>query len=98
MATERDEPAGSGPGGYGWRRRYTAPTTLAIARGVSARSTDPARGAAAPLGRTATGGPVNGEAKDLRELARRIEEVTQQSKASSMVWEQVQALLDYITL
>ena len=41
---------------------------------------------------------MNGEAKDLRDLARRIEQVTQEHNASSMAWEQVRALCDYLTL
>jgi hypothetical protein len=41
---------------------------------------------------------MNGEAKDLRELALAIEQVTSESRACSMVWEQVRQLVDYITL
>jgi hypothetical protein len=41
---------------------------------------------------------VNGEAKDLRELARQIEEVVRQSRAQTIAWEQVRALTDYLTL
>lgn len=38
------------------------------------------------------------EAKDLRELAARIEQVTRDSRACSMAWDQVQALVDYLCL
>ena len=38
------------------------------------------------------------EAKDLRDLAWRIEQVTHDSRCSSIAWEQVRALCDYLTL
>jgi hypothetical protein len=41
---------------------------------------------------------LNGEAKELRELASRIEEVARNSNMQSSVWEQVRALCDYLTL
>ena len=41
---------------------------------------------------------MNGEAKDLRDLAWRIEQVTHDSRCSSIAWEQVRALCDYLTL
>lgn len=41
---------------------------------------------------------MNGEAEDLRELARQIEEVVRQSRAQAIAWEQVRALTDYLTL
>ena len=41
---------------------------------------------------------MNGEAKDLRRLAEEIEAVTRRSRVSSMAWEQVRALCDYLTL
>lgn len=41
---------------------------------------------------------MNGEAKELRALADRIEEVARNSNMQSSVWEQVRALCDYLTL
>jgi hypothetical protein len=41
---------------------------------------------------------MNGEAKDLRLLAARIIQVTQESRVASIAWEQVNALCDYLTL
>jgi hypothetical protein len=41
---------------------------------------------------------MNGEAKELRELARKIERVTAESRISSVAMPAVQALLDYLTL
>lgn len=38
------------------------------------------------------------EAQDLRRLAERIEQVTRESMASSMAWEQVRPLCDYLFL
>ena len=37
-------------------------------------------------------------AKELRELARQIEQVTHESSVSSVAWEQVRALCDYLCL
>ena len=37
-------------------------------------------------------------AKELRELANQIEQVTQESRAASIAWEQVRALCDYLCL
>lgn len=41
---------------------------------------------------------MNGEAQELRKLAQRIEQVTRESMVSSIAWEQVRALCDYLTL
>jgi hypothetical protein len=41
---------------------------------------------------------MSSEAKDLRDLAWRIEQVTHDSRCSSIAWEQVRALCDYLTL
>ena len=41
---------------------------------------------------------MNGEAKELRALADRIEEVARNSNMQASVWEQVRALCDYLTL
>ena len=41
---------------------------------------------------------MSSEARDLRDLAWRIEQVTHDSRCSSIVWEQVRALCDYLTL
>ena len=41
---------------------------------------------------------MNGEARDLRKLAQRIEEVTRESPVHSMAWEQVRAMCDWLTL
>ena len=41
---------------------------------------------------------MNGEAKELRQLAEKIERVTRDSRVSSIAWEQVRALCDYLTL
>jgi len=41
---------------------------------------------------------MNGEAKELRDLARKIEQLTRESKVQSIAWEQVRALTDYLTL
>jgi hypothetical protein len=41
---------------------------------------------------------MNGEAQDLRRLAERIEQVTKESMASAIAWEQVRALCDYLCL
>src|SRR5205085_10040189 len=68
-------------------------------RGPTARiHTDPARRAAAALGRAPPGGSMSGEAKELRALADRIEAVARNSNMQASVWEQVRALRDYLTL
>lgn len=41
---------------------------------------------------------MSSEARELRELAERIEQVTRESLVASIAWEQVRALCDYITL
>ena len=41
---------------------------------------------------------MNGEARQLRELAGRIEQITRESSVSSIAGEQVRALCDYLTL
>ena len=41
---------------------------------------------------------MNGEARQLRELAGRIERVTRESTVASIAWDQVRALCDYLTL
>ena len=41
---------------------------------------------------------MNGEARQLRELAGRIEQITRESSVGSMAWEQVRAICDWITL
>ena len=41
---------------------------------------------------------MNGEARDLRNLAMKIEQVCRESKAHSMAWEQVRAMCDWLTL
>jgi hypothetical protein len=41
---------------------------------------------------------MSNEAKDLRELAWKLEDVTRASRAYSMAWEYVRHLSDYLTL
>ena len=41
---------------------------------------------------------MNGEARELRDLAERIEQVTRESTVAWIAWEQVRALCDYLTL
>ena len=41
---------------------------------------------------------MNGEAKELRELARQIERLTSESRISSVALPAVQALIEYLTL
>ena len=41
---------------------------------------------------------MNGEAKDLRKLAQRIEQVTRESPVHSIAWEQTRAICDWLTL
>jgi hypothetical protein len=41
---------------------------------------------------------MNGEARDLRDLARKIEQVVSESRASSIAWEQTRQLCDYLCL
>jgi hypothetical protein len=41
---------------------------------------------------------MSGEAKELRELARKIERLVSESRVSSIAWEQTRALCDYLTL
>ncbi len=41
---------------------------------------------------------MNGEAKELRELARQIERLTSESQISSVAMPAVQALIEYLTL
>ena len=41
---------------------------------------------------------MNGEARDLRQLSMRIEQIVRESRVSSMAWEQTRALCDYLTL
>jgi hypothetical protein len=41
---------------------------------------------------------MSGEAKELRELARKIERLVSDSRVSSIAWEQTRALCDYLTL
>ena len=41
---------------------------------------------------------MNGEAKELRELARKIEQLVHESRCSSIAWEQTRALCDYLCL
>jgi hypothetical protein len=41
---------------------------------------------------------MSSEAKELRELARRIEDLARDSNMQSSVWEQVRALCDYLAL
>lgn len=41
---------------------------------------------------------MTGEAKELRELARKIEQLVHESRASSIAWEQARALCDYLCL
>lgn len=38
------------------------------------------------------------EAKELRQLAAQIEQVTRESRISSVAWSAVQTLVDYLTL
>ncbi len=39
-----------------------------------------------------------GEARDLRQLSMRIEQLVRESRCSSIAWEQTRALCDYLTL
>jgi hypothetical protein len=41
---------------------------------------------------------MNGEARDLRQLSMRIEQLVRESRCSSIAWEQTRALCDYLTL
>ena len=41
---------------------------------------------------------MSSEARELRELAERIEQLTRDSRVCSVAWEQTQALCDYLTL
>ena len=41
---------------------------------------------------------MNGEARDLRELARKIEQLVHEHRASSIAWEQTRALCDLLCL
>jgi len=41
---------------------------------------------------------MNGEARELRQLAEKIEQVTRESTVASIAWEQMRALCDYLTL
>jgi len=41
---------------------------------------------------------MNGEARDLRQLSMRIEQLVRESRVSSIAWEQTRGLCDYLTL
>jgi len=41
---------------------------------------------------------MNGEARELRELARKIEQLVHESRCSSIAWEQTRALCDLLCL
>jgi HPt (histidine-containing phosphotransfer) domain-containing protein len=41
---------------------------------------------------------MNGEARQLRELASRLEQVCRESDVASMAWDQVRVLCDYLCL
>ena len=41
---------------------------------------------------------MTGEAKELRELARKIEQLVSGSRIAGIAWEQTRALCDYLTL
>ena len=40
---------------------------------------------------------MNGEARELRQLSMRIEQLVRESRCSSIAWEQTRALCDYLT-